>query len=199
MNFITGAFSEQRPVTRSFDVFFDLHLNKRWNKQSRRRWFQMPSRSLWRHCNAATSLHCSGDRLLPVNRRIYRCVASNFEVCQNLILNEEHPCMWGFTCTTSKYRSGLFRKVTSQIIRLMMESQNWFVYYCTWCMVIHKSYVRFHVEIMNLYIIEFAFPHIINHIIEHSHLIIHLHKSRKCKIPSWVSIAQTMSHNTHNA
>ena len=39
------------PVTQSFDVFFDLCLNKRLNKQSRRRWFETPSRPLWRHCN----------------------------------------------------------------------------------------------------------------------------------------------------
>ena len=39
------------PVTRSFDAFFDLRLNKRLNKQSRRRWFDTPSWSLWRHCN----------------------------------------------------------------------------------------------------------------------------------------------------
>ena len=36
----------------SFDVFFDLRLNKRFSKQSRGRWFETPSRSLWRHCNA---------------------------------------------------------------------------------------------------------------------------------------------------
>ena len=47
----TGEFPSQRPVTRSFDVFFDLHLNKRLNKQSRRRWFETPSLSLWRHRN----------------------------------------------------------------------------------------------------------------------------------------------------
>ena len=29
---VTGEFSTQRPVTRSFDVFFDLHLNKRLSK-----------------------------------------------------------------------------------------------------------------------------------------------------------------------
>ena len=43
--------SHKGPVTRSFDVFFDLHLNKQLNKQSRRWWFETPSRSLWRHCN----------------------------------------------------------------------------------------------------------------------------------------------------
>ena len=32
----------QRPVTRSFDVFFDLRLNKCSSKQSRHRWFETP-------------------------------------------------------------------------------------------------------------------------------------------------------------
>ena len=27
---VTGEFPAQRPVTRSFDVYFDLRLNKRW-------------------------------------------------------------------------------------------------------------------------------------------------------------------------
>ena len=48
---VTGEFPSQRPVTRSFDVFFDLRLNKRLSKHSRRRWFETPSRSLWRHGN----------------------------------------------------------------------------------------------------------------------------------------------------
>ena len=42
----------QRPVTRSFDVFFDLCLNKRLSKQSWGWWFEMLSRPLGRHCNA---------------------------------------------------------------------------------------------------------------------------------------------------
>ena len=49
---VTGGFPSQRPVTRSFEVFFDLPLNKRLGKQSRRQWFEMLSSSLWRHCNA---------------------------------------------------------------------------------------------------------------------------------------------------
>ena len=31
-------------------MFFDMRLNKLLGKQSRRRWFETPSRSLWRHC-----------------------------------------------------------------------------------------------------------------------------------------------------
>ena len=41
----------QRPVTRSFEVFFGMCLNKRLSKQSRCWWFETPSRSLWRQCN----------------------------------------------------------------------------------------------------------------------------------------------------
>ena len=48
---VTGGFPSQRQVTRSFDVFFDLYLNKRLEKQTRHRWFETPLRSLWRHCN----------------------------------------------------------------------------------------------------------------------------------------------------
>ena len=48
---VTGEFSAQRPVTRSFDVFFDLRLNKRLSKQSWGWWFETPSSPLWRHCN----------------------------------------------------------------------------------------------------------------------------------------------------
>ena len=43
--------SLSKPVTSSFDVFCDPRLNKRWSKPSRRRWFETPLCSLWRHCN----------------------------------------------------------------------------------------------------------------------------------------------------
>ena len=49
-----SEFPTQRPVTRSFDVFFDLHLNNRLSKQPWGWWFQMPSWSLWRQCNDDT-------------------------------------------------------------------------------------------------------------------------------------------------
>ena len=47
----TGEFPAQRPVTQSFDVFFDLHLNKRLSEQRWGWWFETPSRPLWRHYN----------------------------------------------------------------------------------------------------------------------------------------------------
>ena len=55
---VTGEFPSQRLVTRNVDVFLDLRLIKRLSKPSRRRWFEMPSRSLWRHCNACSVHRC---------------------------------------------------------------------------------------------------------------------------------------------
>ena len=48
----------QRPVRLCFDVFFDLRLNPRLNKQSRRWWFETSSRSSWRHCNVEHLVPC---------------------------------------------------------------------------------------------------------------------------------------------
>ena len=44
---VIGEFPAQRPVARSFDVFFDLRLNGWLSKQSWGRWFETPLRPLW--------------------------------------------------------------------------------------------------------------------------------------------------------
>ena len=54
---VPGEFPAQRPVTRSFDVFFNLRLNKRLGKHSWGWWFETPLRSLWRHCNYQQEAH----------------------------------------------------------------------------------------------------------------------------------------------
>ena len=54
----SGEIPAQRPVTRSFDVFFDLRLIKRLSKQLKHRWFETPLRSLWCHCNENTVYLC---------------------------------------------------------------------------------------------------------------------------------------------
>ena len=63
---VPGEFPTQRPVTRSFDVYFDLRPNKRLSKQSWGWWFETLSCSLWRHRNEYVNsvdidvlVHCS--------------------------------------------------------------------------------------------------------------------------------------------
>ena len=54
---VPDEFPSQRPVTRSFDVFFDLRVNKPLIKQSKGWWFETTSCLLWRHCNVVAKSH----------------------------------------------------------------------------------------------------------------------------------------------
>ena len=62
---VHGEFPAQRPVTRSFDVFLDLRLNKRFSKQSWSWWFETLSCPLWRHCNVS---HRNGTLHKPAHK-----------------------------------------------------------------------------------------------------------------------------------
>ena len=77
---VTGEFPAQRPVTRSFDVFFVLRLNKRLSKQSWGWWSETPLRPLWRHCNVCImclwvdahefhAQHCTGSKTQQTSPR----------------------------------------------------------------------------------------------------------------------------------
>ena len=58
----------QRPVTRSFDVFFYLRLSK----QSSSWWFETPSCPLWRHCNVRlTSCDHNGSPWIITNKPVF--------------------------------------------------------------------------------------------------------------------------------
>ena len=55
---VPGEFPGQRPVTWSFDVFFDLRLNKHLSKQSWGWRIETLSRPLWRHYNTPAHYTC---------------------------------------------------------------------------------------------------------------------------------------------
>ena len=86
---VPGEFPAQRPVTRSFDVFFDMRLNKRLSKQSWGRWFEMLSRPLWCHRNVFSPfpywkrwLFCLPLQALDLHQQfcvpsLTNCVANN--------------------------------------------------------------------------------------------------------------------------
>ena len=71
-----GEFPIQRPVTRSFDVFFYPSLNKRLSKQPWGWWFETLSWSLWRQCNVAQrswydTCTCTLASMIPEHTRHY--------------------------------------------------------------------------------------------------------------------------------
>ena len=55
---VTSEFPAQRPVTWSFDVFFNLHLKKWLSKQWRGWWFEMPSRPFCCHSRMDSNILC---------------------------------------------------------------------------------------------------------------------------------------------
>ena len=65
---VAGEFPTQRPVTRSFDVYFDPRLNKRLSKQSSGWWFETLSRPFWRHSNEMAQQPASLRHRLPYQR-----------------------------------------------------------------------------------------------------------------------------------
>ena len=92
---VTGEFSAQRPVTRSFDVvFFYLRLNKWLSKQSWGWWFETPSRPVWRQCNdvcvTKTLIACipviRANGYLPNIKEIRHCLIS--------LIFDRHPIAW---------------------------------------------------------------------------------------------------------
>ena len=84
-----GEFPAQRPVTRSFDVFFDLRLNKWLSKQPWGWWFETPSWSLWRQCNVKSAgRHLQEDKIVNC---IQNCVVT---VEVNRLMCWHHMSHW---------------------------------------------------------------------------------------------------------
>ena len=82
---VSGGIHSQRAVTRSFDVFFDLYLNKHLSKHSRRRCFETPSCSSWRHANDS-EVHWAavGDIYHEICTRFY-CALFCFGLFDNAV------------------------------------------------------------------------------------------------------------------
>ena len=75
---VTDELPAQRPATRSFDVFFDMHLNKRLSKQWWGWWFETPSRPLWRHHNEF--IHTRHVRVIPKDLALNTCFTLSVKV-----------------------------------------------------------------------------------------------------------------------
>ena len=104
---VISEFPSQRPVMRSFDVFFDLRLNKQLSKQSWGWLFEKPSRSLWCHCNdlwIITSndvlkerkyiyIFCNYTKLLKSQRLVQGWVSKSYVLCgRNFLSLPDSQC-----------------------------------------------------------------------------------------------------------
>ena len=82
---VTGEFPAQRPVTRSFEVFFDLRLNKRLSKQSCGWWFETPSRSLWRQRNVMLVMENRSEHTVRWKMWLFERVARHLIHCISIL------------------------------------------------------------------------------------------------------------------
>ena len=125
---VPGEFPAQRPVTRSFDVFFDLHPNKRLSKQWWGWWFE--PLSSWRHhnvemepcqnfyssgCLPPCPLWCSTDvygQISFIVLWIFACIASsNFNLSVSLTPAFFELC-WFLTTTDVKRANKILQHFT---------------------------------------------------------------------------------------
>ena len=133
---VPGEFPTQRPVTRGFDIFFDLRLNIRLGKQSLGWWFETPSRSLWRHNNALTS-ETTVDGNISVTSSCHRHYCCYYYHSR---YHHHHHCHWHhFAFLLSYfYQNGRFEKTvwffTSMYLLIhpmfqshtFLDGNNWF-------------------------------------------------------------------------
>ena len=89
---VSGEFPTQRPVTRSFDVFFDLRLIKRLSKNSRGWWFETLSHPLWRHCNEKCLWYNNSDYKLL---KFGLCSQTLQDWTNDAVLSVTRPCPVG--------------------------------------------------------------------------------------------------------
>ena len=91
---VPGEFPLQRPVTRSFDVFFDLRLNKRLSKQSWGWWFETLLHPLWRQCNERFARRHSSHSPRKIIMRIhYFRIDTSLKAQQNCLHFQSTLCV----------------------------------------------------------------------------------------------------------
>ena len=117
---ITGGILSQRLVT-SFGMFLHMHLNNWWSKQSRRRWFETPSRWLWLHCNAF---------LLDLIMMLGCITATKIRLIGRLFIQYFWDRSWdsvsiGIFGTTDKYISRMNNRIGTPVLSHECVKHNW--------------------------------------------------------------------------
>ena len=104
---VSGESPEQTPLTRSFGVFFDLRLNKRSSKQSRRRWFETPLCPLWRHCNVWTGQWHVHSRVSSVPIHVWEIYTLLMIMLTDIFQNSSRVYRLGFFLLFLTFSTGM--------------------------------------------------------------------------------------------
>ena len=123
---VPGEFPAQRPVTRSFDVFFDLRPNKRLGKQWWGWWFETPLTPFWRHCNGMGYFICIRENEMPRKPILFAWTvySTSQEICTLFTLC--YVLLWLWIGQFYAYLSGsLHRQWGNITIASMLVKQPW--------------------------------------------------------------------------
>ena len=120
---VPGEFPAQRPVTRSFDAFFDLHPNKRLSEQMWGWWFETLSHSLWRHCNDTptvshtTTYRGEGNYKNSLHSIIFHfyIMTTNFRWYNNISQILMPYKTWVYYNKFDEIRGGICQNTTTQV------------------------------------------------------------------------------------
>ena len=96
---VPGEFPIQRPVTRSFDVFFDLRPNKPLSKQWWGWWFETPSCPLWHPRNESSKqlqkrIYVFACYMIYAHRYVTCCWKSRLHYTRSFISFRHCHCYW---------------------------------------------------------------------------------------------------------
>ena len=126
-----GEFPAQKPVTWSFDVYFDLRLNKRLCKQSWGWWFETLLCPLWHHSNVTHS----------------KWTTCKCEVWGDLCIG------WGMRCLILVWIYGVFQLCTCQTVRNIIVTIKFTIHVPRLLLLYQDFFQKEHVT-LNLYISE---------------------------------------------
>ena len=125
---VTGEFPAQRPVTRSFDVFFDLRPNKRLSKQSWDWWFGTPSRPLWGHCNEEKNIEQARWKTIVIWSVLsLLIIASSYSACNIQNCTLLFPLVY-VQCIISCRHTAMMSIVFLSLYRVMLRGFVFFFY-----------------------------------------------------------------------
>ena len=111
---VPGEFPTQRPVTRSFDVYFDLRPNKWLSKQPWGWWFETLSCSLWRHRNAVPhDAACLFSFLYDMIHSSTKDLYARMPITYNMVECWEPNCLHNVTWS--------LRHLISPVMRLFVQ------------------------------------------------------------------------------
>ena len=116
---VPGEFPAHRPVTRSFDVFFDVRLNKWLSKQSWGWWFETLWCPLWRHRN---DISCWSTPKTMSKRENWKSVSSECVVVE-IAHSPEITRVENIAClSTDKNTFKLFGIYIVCVVQLIMST-----------------------------------------------------------------------------